>query len=526
MVLNNTSIIDKSSDSASNRTLNINVPEGKMEAYITITYSLPSNNEESKGQHIPLYTMEELKEALNKAGIVYGIIQYNLEKCLDKRGADRVLIAKGSLPIDGADDMLDIKFDVDKDIRKLNEDSSGRVDYKSIGAINSVNEGDVLAVKIPGKEGIDGKDVYGKIVKCKAPKKIKLRAIQGCKMKDENTIIASISGKPCMKNNAFYVYSTHEVSGDVDLKTGNVTFLGDIIIKGNVREGMKVKSGNSIAVFQNVLEALIEGKSDINIKGNVISSTIIGGGEDTDKLKEIEVLEKLKNSLNDMISSIEEIKKFNLLGYNVSDGQIVKILIENKFKSIPRICLPIISHIVKSRQNDDIQGEFLLALIKNKLLGLAPLNIKHYSELFEMQDAVNERLEYLKTTLSLPVNVKLFYCQDSTVNSSGDIIISGRGSYVSALYAHGRVHFMEETSVVRGGSVKAGREINCKNAGSTGGVPTKLIVGEEGHIYVRRAYENTIFVVGGREFVLNYASKDVHAYLNDEYELIVDKLRL
>ncbi|SKA72756.1 hypothetical protein SAMN05428976_10154 [Clostridium sp. USBA 49] len=506
------------------RNLNISISKDNMEAYVTINYSDFEKCE--KKEKIPFYTIEELREALNKAGITYGIIEENLKKCLDKNGADNILVAKGIPSIDGIDDILDIKFDVDKDIKKLNEDKSGRVDFKSIGAVNSVKEGDIIAVRIPGKESIDGKDIKGKAVKGKNPKKIKIKAIQGCKLIDENTVAASITGKPYMKNNAFYVYSVHEINEDVNLKTGNIKFLGDIVIKGNVREGMKVISGNSVTIFKNVLKAEIKAKSDIIIKGNVIASNIAAGGEDMEKIKEIEILESLITYLDNIISCIEEIKKFNLFGYDVSDGQIIKILIENKFKSIPKTCLTLISHIVKNRQNDDNECEILIDIIKNKILGLAPLNIKHYGELFDIKNIIKERILLLKNNIFLPANIKLSYCQDSTINSSGDIIISGKGTYVSNLYAKESVYFTEKNSVVRGGFIKAGKEIKCKNVGSNGGVTTRLTVGECGHIYTDIAYENTIFTIGQREILLNYASKNVHVYLDDKHDIVVDKLRL
>lgn len=530
MTDNSSSIVDNDKYSISSRYLDINISGNGIEAYVTVTYSshkenMTENDDKAKNK-VPLYTLKELRDALDKAGIVYGIIEENLEKCLNENGVSNILIARGEEPIDGTDDILDIKFDIDKDIRKLNEDKRGRIDFKSIGAVSEVSKGDILAVIIPGNSGSDGRDIKGKSIRCMEGRQIKLRNSQGCEIVNENTVVATISGKPCIKNNAFYVYTVHEVPGDVNIKTGNIMFLGDIVVLGSVREGMKVISGNSVTVHQNVLDAEIKSRGDITLKGNVISSNINAGGEDTEKLKEIEVIDSFVKCMNDMITAIEEIKKFNLLGYDVSDGQIIKILSENKFKSTAKLCMNIIAHIIKSRQNDNSQGEKLLTLVKDKLIGLAPLNIKHYSELFELVNAANERLEYLRSSLAIPVNVKLNYCQDSTVSSSGDIVISGRGSYVSTIYAQGNVYFTEEMSIVRGGSIKADAEIRCRTVGSLGGVTTKLMTGEKGHIYAVTAYENTIFSVGGREIILDYASKNVHAYLDNNYELVVDKLRV
>jgi uncharacterized protein (DUF342 family) len=503
------------------RRLDIKLSENKLEAYVSISYF-----DDAQGNHPAYLNCDELKAELLKAGIKYGFLEDNIIECVKQKNVKDILIARGDIPIDDEDDLLDIKFEIDKDIRRLNEDSRGNIDFKSIGSVEAVLKGTTLAILRPGKSGKPGVDVTGNVVRPKSSKKIKLKASQGCHLLDENTVIADIDGKPSIKNNAFYVFKTHEIPQDVDLKTGNIAFVGDIIINGSVKEGMKVFSGNSIMINNNVESSEIKAKGDIIIKGNVLNSDITGGGEDFDKLKEIEDLNVLKKNLEEMIYATEEIKKFNLLGYNTSDGQIIKLLLESKFKSVLKVCLSLISLSVKSRQNGDLAADEVLLCLKNKLIGLAPLNIKHYSELFQIVEAVTSRGEQLKKTLSIPVNIKFCYCQDSSINSSGDIIVSGKGSYVSYLISHNSIYFTERNSVVRGGIIKSGKDIKCRNVGGHGGVITKLIAGEKGQIWIDAAYENTMLVIGTKEFVMDYDSKNVHAYLKDNYEIIVDRLRL
>lgn len=516
----NLSKIDKQDENQA-RSLKINTNNNKTEAYITIEYFL-----DNEGRHAPIYKVNEIKEALVKLGITNGILEENLSKCTLESGAKSILVAKGSESIDGEDESLQIKFDIDSDIMKLNEDSHGKIDFKNIGAVDAVLKGEVIAIKNQGREGIPGKNIFGEVLKPKAIKRIKFNAGQGCELINENTIVASIDGKPCMKNKTFHVFSLHEINNDVDISTGNITFLGDIKINGNVKEGMKVSSGNSINITQNVESAVISARGDINIKGNVISSTVVGGGEDNEKLKAIEQLNILYKLLNDMILAIEEIKKFNLLGYNTTDGQIIKVLIDSKFKALPQACMGVVAQSVIARKQGNDRFEQLIALIKNKLVGLSPLNIKHYSEVIEIIEILKNILEELKIQKSIPVNIKLSYCQDSTILSTGDIIFSGNGAYISSITSQNNIYFIKDKSIVRGGTLKAENEITCKVVGSLGGVTTKLMVSEKGHIRISVAHENTMLYIGNKEFSLDYGCKDLHAYLNDDYELIVDRLRL
>ncbi|WP_243108585.1 DUF342 domain-containing protein [Clostridium rectalis] len=520
------------------RHLDISVSEEKMEAYISINYT-PGNEYilkdcEEKNivllekkvfmqKYSPKYTIEEIEQELSKLGIVYGIIKENIENCVEN-DCTNVLIAKGDEAVDGQDDILEYKFPIDEKFKKLVEDETGRVDFKSIGSVKAVKIGDIIAIKRNGNSGINGKDVKGKVKKAKPGKKIKIRVGQGCKLEDSNTVVATIYGKPCVKNNTFYVYKVHEVRSDVDLNTGNIKFIGDIIIHGSVKEGMEVTAGNSIVILKDVERSTIQATGDINIDGNIIAANIIGGGEDVNRLKLLENLTNLKNDIVELINTVEEIKKFNLLGDDKRDGEIIKVLIENKFKSLPKTCLKIITGITLI--GDTNADKTIVPIIKQKLVGLGPITIKHYSELSKILDVLEYEIILLKGELALPVNLKMNYCQDSKINSSGDIIVAGKGEYISDIIANGGVYFLDEKGVARGGLIKAKKEIKCKTVGSIGGVCTKLMVEESGHIWAEVAYPNTMFVLGQREFLLEVPSKNIHAYIDNKGELIVDRLLL
>ncbi|MBE6068648.1 MAG: DUF342 domain-containing protein [Clostridium lundense] len=520
------------------RYLNISISDDRMNAYISIAYEPKfiyklKDVEEGKSailkkvikdQIMPeKYTVKEIKEELVKKGIICDIIEENIAKYVEE-GCEKVLIAKGIYPVDEEDDYMEYKFSVSDDHINFQEDKNGNIDFKSIGNVKSIEKGSVIAIKHLGKPGHDGKDVMGKVKKHKAGKKIKLKLGNGCAIKDDNVIIATIEGKPCVKGNIIYVYSIHQIKSDVDLKTGDIKFVGDIDILGSVKEGMKVEAGNSVTVHKDIYRASIIAKGDIYIRGNAVSSTIFAGGVNVDKLQYSKTLNALKSMLNDIINNIGEIKKFNILGNARKDGEILKALIETKFKNLNRVCLNIISHI---KLIGDVKGqEELIPLMKYKLMGLAPINVKHYSELDLIIKCIDSITREMDGALILPVNINLGYSQDSRIKSTGDVIITGKGQYVSEIFANGGIYFIGEKAISRGGILKAQNEIKCKVVGSEGGVKTTLMVERGGSIWCDIAYTNTVCVIGNREVVLNAPSKDIHAYLDDRGELILDKLML
>lgn len=520
------------------RHLNITMSEDRMQAYISIAYEpkliykLEDVEEGNtailqkviKDKIMPIkYTVKEIKEELVKKGIICDIIEDNIGKYVED-GCEEVLIAEGVNPIDEEDDYMEYKFSVSDNHTGFQQDKNGNINFKSIGTIKSVEKGAIIAIKHLGKPGHDGKDIMGKVKKHKTGKKIKLKLGNGCAVKENNVIIATIEGKPCVKGNTIYVYSVHEIKSDVDLATGDVKFIGDIDIFGSVKEGMKVEAGNSVTIHKDIYRASIIAKGNIDIRGNAVSSTIFAGGVNVDKLQYVKTLNSLKSMLSDIVNNIGEIKKFNILGNDRKDGEILKALIETKFKNLNRLCLNIISHI---KLIGDIKGqEELIPLMKHKLMGLAPVNVKHYSELDVIIECIDSIISSIDGSLILPVNIKLAYSQDSRIKSTGDVIITGKGQYVSDIIANGSIYFIGEKAVSRGGILKAQNEIKCKIVGSEGGVKTTLMVEREGSIWCDIAYTNTVCVIGNREVLLNAPSKDVHAYLDDRGELIVDKLML
>lgn len=105
-------------------------------------------------------------------------------------------------------------------------------------------------------------------------------------------------------------------------------------------------------------------------------------------------------------------------------------------------------------------------------------------------------------------------------------MLIGKGTYVSDIEAHQGIYFLTEGSVVRGGSLRATTEIKCKVVGSQGGVTTRLKVDDGGQIWMDTAYENTIVAIGMKENTIDVPSRNVHAFLDENGDLLVERLNL
>nr|WP_281418627.1 flagellar assembly protein A [Clostridium frigoris] len=514
------------------RNLNLSTSADNMEAYISIKYKPniiyklkdcgPKNSvaiEREVKEEImpPKFTGVEINNELLNNKIKYGILKMVVIKCSKEDEISQIIIAKGKKVINAIDDRLEIKYSGGhKDY-----DNDEVIDYKAIGTVEGVEKGQVLAILNKGKIGTDGMDIKGKVLKCKRSKILVLGVGEGCELTDEFTVAATREGRPSLRGSTFFVYKTYEVNGDVELKTGNIQFVGDIVINGSVREGMKVESGNSILIKNNVAEAEITASGDVMVKGNVIHSNISSGKEDVLNLELLNDIKSMKEDILKLIDSIKQVKGINLIKKNNSDGELIKILLESKFKRLPQTAIKVVKRIIGMENTEDE----LMVILKHKILNLGPLNIVDFEELNDVVAIIENKIEKLEINLTLPVDVVLDYSQDSTIKSSGNIVFTGKGEYVSQLVASDSIIFKLDKSLARGGVIKAGKEIKCKVVGGLGGVSTKLIVEKNGHIWADVAYPNTRFIIGEREYVLDVLSKNIHAFIDEDRELVVEKLQ-
>lgn len=522
----------------SQRFLDVKVAENKLECKLSVRYipmkkykliDCPESNrivlrrEVSEEIMPPKFTFEEVKAELDRLGVVYGIQEKDIRSYLDSGSDESIVAARGESAVDDTEDIIKYKFDTENNNVKYDDNNYDNIDYRDAKVIVCVKKDDIIAERIPGTEGKDGKDIYGRVIKKKSYRKKLLRVGNGCKIVNDNTVVAELDGRPYIKSNMISIKEMYEVPGDVNMKTGNIKFIGDVKIYGAVTEGMTVESGGIIEIMKNVENTTISAVGDINIKGNVLGSNISAGGDDVISLKRIGDLETFVTQMTSFMEAVAQIKKFNLLGYNKEDGEIIKHLLETKFRFMNKTCL----NIIKDFMYDDIDSDDrIITLIRQRLVGMAPLGIKNYGVLNDLVQAAKAKIAELSENLALPVNVHITYCQDSTIKSSGDVVFSGKGEYISNITAYRKIIFTLSNSVVRGGELYAGEEIRCKNVGSPRGVATKIAVGEKGHIWIAVAYQNTKLSVGGKEMILDSPSRNIHAYQDSKGDLVVDKLKL
>ncbi|NLY42488.1 MAG: DUF342 domain-containing protein [Clostridiaceae bacterium] len=227
-------------------------------------------------------TYQEMIDALLQEKIIFGINHDVIENLAGNPVYNKeFVVAEGMAPVNGEDGKIQYHFNLVKDrTPKLLED--GRVDFHQLNLIENVRAGDILATAILPTPGTPGKNVYGEDVPPKPGKPAVLPKGKNVLISEDGLqLIANVDGQVVIEDQKINVYPFYEVSGNVDNSTGDINFVGNVIIKGNVLTGFSVEAGGWIEVYGVVEGATLKAKGDIILHRGMqglMKGTLIANG--------------------------------------------------------------------------------------------------------------------------------------------------------------------------------------------------------------------------------------------------------
>lgn len=220
-------------------------------------------------------SFEQIVTALKGQGVVAGISEEKITSLVDRPVYNiPAVVAEAVLPVDGRDAYIAYNFVTDRSQLKAKEAANGQVNFKELNLIQNVVEGQLLAQKMLAERGKSGKTLFGKYLEAKNGKDINLPLGKNVTVDtDGRSILAACNGQVLLVNDKITVEPIMEVDG-VNIKTGNITFLGTVIVNGNVEDGYDIKASGNVEVNGAVGASHIESDGDI-----IVSQGIVGRDE-------------------------------------------------------------------------------------------------------------------------------------------------------------------------------------------------------------------------------------------------------
>ena len=240
----------------------VDISNDKLKAVLSIT---PAQG----GKDISLALAESM---LEEAGVTYGIDTSKIESLLMKArdaSVDDVCneeVAEALLPVRGEDaQFIPLVDTANERVLKPRLQADGKVDMLDLGDLPTVQANTPIMRKEPPTKGTKGMDVCWAILAPDPGDDHDFKPGKGTEISKEDALIllSSISGQPNLEDRGMKVDDAIKVKA-VDLSTGHITTDANLLVKGDIAEGMKVRCEGDLTVG-GVIES-----ADVRAKGNII----------------------------------------------------------------------------------------------------------------------------------------------------------------------------------------------------------------------------------------------------------------
>lgn len=180
-----------------------------------------------------------------------------------------IRVARGTAAVDGTDGRIVDLFPRAEE-RKLTVDENNRVDYTDLHFIHNVEKEGVICRIIPPTDGIPGKTVQGREVPAKNGRPASVPKGRNTALsEDGRALVATITGHVEFTGRSFQVKPVLEIPGNVDFSVGNINFLGDVCIHGDICSGFSVRAMGTITVDGVVEACTVEAGRDLIVARGV-----------------------------------------------------------------------------------------------------------------------------------------------------------------------------------------------------------------------------------------------------------------
>ena len=226
----------------------------------------------------PAFSPEMVATALAAAGVVHGIHEDRFSDVGAQPGFP-VVVAEGSPAAQGRSGWVECLVQPSQSSTAKEGDNT-----RLVFQVLNVRQGEPVAFVHEPEVGADGITVTGESIPGRRGAPVGVSAGPGvaadpqcegryCATRDGDAIVDA-KGK-------IDVRDTIEIGGNLDITKGDITFVGSLIVRGDIRGDLVIKVGKNLTVLGDVDDAVIEAGGDVTIKNGFMgrgSGKITAGG--------------------------------------------------------------------------------------------------------------------------------------------------------------------------------------------------------------------------------------------------------
>jgi hypothetical protein len=468
----------------------------------------------------------DVMEKLEELRVKHGFNQDEIETALKVSEPGTFKIVTGISPVQGRDGWVEIMADLGTQ-EGPKEKEDGRVDFREIKHIPTVARGKVIGMIHPPTTGKIGYTITNDPIPARQTLPITLKAGKGVKVFDDEKIVATESGRPKVEQRGQLVKMaimpklTH--SGDVDISSGNIRFVGDVEVLGEVGENMTVEAEGDITVQKTVNMATITTSGAIVTYGNIVGSKISAGKNNMLVVELGHLLGTLHQqveSITGVIKQLAQSPAFKSTDFSRAGLQpLIRILLEKKFKNFP----PLVKNYVEIvRRGEEYLDD---ASWKEVAISLTQLFLSITKDVIAIEriTQLSNKMKNLHHMSQTPIEPDSYITVPNVLNSriycSGNILVMGQGCINSKIHAGGTLKL---SGILRGGEVygRLGAQIN--EVGAESGTATIISVPSDQKVSIKKAMEGTTIKIGNVKHQFKETRYHVEARLDHNHRIVFE----
>ncbi len=166
-----------------------------------------------------------------------------------------------------AQDFFSTHFAMDKE--------TGAIDYRERDDHRIVEQGQLLAHLTHPEEGIYGRDVFGRPIPAKSARKNLIRVGSNVRVENKQDALyyyADKNGRIRWAAETLAVDDVYTIHGNVCMETGHIDHPGALVVKGDVMSGFKVRAEGNIEIGGVVEPADIQAGGDLTVRSGITGS--------------------------------------------------------------------------------------------------------------------------------------------------------------------------------------------------------------------------------------------------------------
>lgn len=443
-------------------------------------------------------TVEEVEKALADMGVTYGINQETIRQAVQQPDGGLVIVASGLPPVPGQAGSLEWLAEADK----AEYNPKQRVNYRERATLVTVKAGEPVAAIRPPVPGEPGRNVMDRVIPVEPPVPCKVSVGPGIRLEPDGTMVAEQPGRPVQVASAGFpvvrISPMHEHVGNVDRTSGNLHVKGDVVVTGDVTDGMEVTAAGRAVILGNLTAGVtVKSGGSIKIVGQAIGSTLIAGGNQVYYHTLLPLVQELNGRLDSLIAATSEVMKSST--HSIADieragvGLILRAVADRNFMDLNPLANRVLTLMGELGEINDATAQRLNRALRSRVLGGRLFEVRTLQELADVQHTLVDVRGTIETMVEGEADVEVSYCEQSQVQASGSIYLVGQGSYRSKLTAGADI---QVHGIVAGGVLRARDHVHLHEVGTDAGTLTLIEVSEKGSVMAKFAHTNVRIHLG------------------------------